>query len=143
MDLFYQKCKANKLKITPQRVAIYKVLTASVSHPSAEQIHREVKKQFPNISIDTVNRTLLTFAGAHMIDVVEGHGDPRRFDSNQTAHHHFYCVSCHKIFDFEADLLDRLALPPDMEKNFLITGKRVCLTGYCDQCRSKTADEKK
>lgn len=141
MDLFYQKCKANKLKITPQRVAIYKVLTASSVHPSAEQIHREVKKQFPNISIDTVNRTLLTFAGAHMIDVVEGHGDPRRFDSNQKEHHHFYCVSCHKIFDFEADLLEGLTLPPDMEKNFLITGKRICLTGYCDQCRSKATGE--
>lgn len=142
MDLFYKKCKANKLKITPQRVAIYKVLTASAAHPSAEQIHREVRKQFPNISIDTVNRTLLTFAGAHMIDVVEGHGDPRRFDSNQKTHHHFYCVSCHKIFDFEADLLDSLVLPPDMEKNFLITGKRICLTGYCDQCRSNSAGEK-
>lgn len=141
MDLFYKKCKANKLKITPQRVAIYKVLTASSAHPNAEQVHREVKKQFPNISIDTVNRTLLTFAGAHMIDVVEGHGDPRRFDSNQKEHHHFYCVSCHKIFDFEADLLERLTLPPDMEKNFLITGKRICLTGYCDQCRSKSTGE--
>lgn len=140
MDLFYKKCKENKLKITPQRAAIYKVLTASVSHPCAEQIHREVKKQFPNISIDTVNRTLLTFAGANMIDVVEGHGDPRRFDPNQNAHHHFYCVSCHNIFDFHADLLDSLKLPPDMEKNFLITGKRICLSGYCDQCRSKTAD---
>ena len=142
MDLFYKKCKANKLKITPQRVAIYKVLTASVSHPSAEQIHREVKKQFPNISIDTVNRTLLTFAGAHMIDIVEGHGDPRRFDPNQKTHHHFYCVSCHKIFDFQDNLLDRVPLPPEIEKNFLITGKRICLTGYCDHCRSKTASEK-
>jgi Fur family peroxide stress response transcriptional regulator len=143
LDLFYKKCKANKLKITPQRAAIYKVLTASVSHPSAEQIHREVKKEFPNISIDTVNRTLLTFADANMIDVVEGHGDPRRFDPNQNEHHHFYCVSCHNIFDFQADLLDSLKLPPDMEKNFLITGKRICLSGYCDQCRSKTAAPQK
>lgn len=142
MDLFYEKCKENKLKITPQRVAIYKVLTASVSHPNAEQIHKEVKKLFPNVSLDTVNRTLVTFAGAHMIDVVEGHGDPRRFDPNREAHHHFYCISCRKIFDFQADSIESLTLPPEIEKNFIITGKRICLTGYCDKCRSKMADTK-
>lgn len=140
MDLFYRKCKEHKLKITPQRVAIYKVLTASVAHPSAEQIHKEVKKQFPNISLDTVNRTLITFAGAHMVDVVEGHGDPRRFDPNREKHHHFYCISCRRIFDFQADSMDNWILPPEVEKNFLITGKRICLTGYCEQCRKKTAD---
>ena len=142
MDQFYEKCRQNKLKITPQRVAIYKVLTASVSHPSAEQIHKEVKKLFPNVSLDTVNRTLVTFAGTHMIDVVEGHGDPKRFDPNREAHHHFYCISCRKIFDFQADALEDLTLPPEIEKKFIITGKRICLTGYCDKCRSKMADPK-
>ncbi len=141
MDLFYKTCKANKLKITPQRVTIYKVLKASVSHPNAEQIHKEVKKQFPNISIDTVNRTLVTFAGAHLIDVVEGHGDPRRFEPNRKAHHHFYCISCHNIFDFQADALENLTLPREIEEKFLITGKRLCVKGYCDQCRNKTADK--
>lgn len=143
MDLFYEKCRKNKLKVTPQRVAIYKALTASISHPCAEQVHREVKKLFPHISLDTVNRTLVTFAAVHMIDVVEGHGDPRRFDPNQKVHHHFYCACCHKIFDFQADILEKLVLPPEIENNFLITGKRACLTGYCDKCRSKEAETKK
>lgn len=142
MDLFYKKCRENKLKVTPQRVAIYKALTTSVSHPCAEQIHREVKESFPHISLDTVNRTLITFAAAHMVDVVEGHGDPRRFDPNRDPHHHFYCMACHKIFDFQADALDSWTLPLEIEKNFLITGKRICLTGYCDQCRSKIANTK-
>ena len=142
MDLFYEKCQENKLKVTPQRVAIYKALSTSLSHPCAEQIHREVKKLFPNISLDTVNRTLITFASAHMIDVVEGYGDPRRFDPNRESHHHFYCMSCHTIFDFQADTLDNLALPSEIKEKFMITGKRICLTGYCDKCRSKTADTK-
>ncbi|WDP90698.1 MAG: transcriptional repressor [Desulfobacter sp.] len=135
MDLFYEQCKAHNLKITPQRVAVYKALSSSLSHPSADQIHKELKKEFPNISLDTVNRTLLTFAKADMIDVVEGHGDPRRFDPNRNPHHHFYCVSCRKIFDFKDDDLDRLPLSPEIENKFTVTGKRVCLTGYCDKCR--------
>lgn len=137
MDRFYKQCKAHNLKITPQRVAVYKALSSSLSHPSADQIYRELKKEFPNISLDTVNRTLITFAKADMVDVVEGQGDPRRFDPNRSAHHHFYCVSCREIFDFHDMALDRLPLPPEIEKKFNITGRRVCLTGYCDKCSSQ------
>ena len=143
MDQFYEQCRANNLKITPQRVAVFKALSSSLSHPSADQIHKELKKEFPNISLDTVNRTLITFAKADMIDVVEGHGDPRRFDPNRESHHHFYCVSCREIFDFHDTTLDQIPVSPDIERKFRITGRRVCLTGYCDKCRShgdKTAE---
>lgn len=142
MNKFYEKCRENHLKITPQRTAVYKALTQSLSHPCAEQILREVRKDFPNISLDTVNRTLLTFAGAGMIDVVEGFGDPRRFDPNQETHHHFYCISCHGIFDFHTDTLDELKLPAEIEESFQITGRRICLTGYCENCLKQRSAEK-
>lgn len=137
MEEFYAQCRANNLKITPQRVAVYKALSSSLSHPSADQIHKELKKEFPNISLDTVNRTLVTFAKAGMIDVVEGHGDPRRFDPNRGTHHHFYCISCREIFDIHDSALDRISVSPELEKKFTITGKRICLSGYCDKCRSR------
>ncbi|MEH0022143.1 MAG: Fur family transcriptional regulator [Desulfobacter sp.] len=137
MEEFYAQCRANNLKITPQRVAVYKALSSSLSHPSADQIHKVLKKEFPNISLDTVNRTLVTFAKAGMIDVVEGHGDPRRFDPNRGTHHHFYCISCREIFDIHDSALDRIPVSPELEKKFTITGKRICLSGYCDKCRSR------
>ncbi len=137
MEQFYTQCKANNLKITPQRVAVYKELSSSLSHPSADQIHKALKKEFPNISLDTVNRTLITFAKANMIDVVEGHGDPRRFDPNQESHHHFYCIACREIFDFHDSALDKITLSPEIEEKFTITGRRLCLSGYCDTCRSQ------
>ena len=141
MDRFYQQCKAHGLKITPQRVAVYKALTSSLSHPSADQVHRQVRAEFPNISLDTVNRTLITFAKAQMIDVVEGHGDPRRYDPNTLDHHHFFCVSCHRIFDFTDRELDKITLPPQIEERFTVTGSRLCLTGYCDTCRQTDGQE--
>ncbi len=59
---FLNKCKRAGLKITPQRIAIYKEVLESGNHPSAEDIYRKVKEFHPGISFDTVNRTLLTFA---------------------------------------------------------------------------------
>ena len=135
MDHFIDTCKANGLKITPQRVAVYKALEGAANHPSADRIHKELTREFPSISLDTVNRTLLTFAKIGIIDVVEGHGDPRRFDPNLGDHHHFYCLKCREIFDFHGDELEQMAHPRDLPNGFTITGKRICLTGYCDQCR--------
>jgi Fur family transcriptional regulator, peroxide stress response regulator len=136
LDRFAQSCKAHGLKITPQRVAIYKALKASKEHPSADKIHKHLLHDFPNISLDTVNRTLITFARIQIIDVVEGQGDPRRFDPNRKNHHHFYCLSCNKIFDFHDPDLDQIQLPEKVTASFTITGKRLCLTGYCDNCRN-------
>lgn len=135
MDRFTQLCKKHGLKITPQRAAVYAALKNSKEHPNADQIHKQLLHSFPNISLDTVNRTLITFARIQIIDIVEGQGDPRRFDPNREEHHHFYCLSCNKIFDFHDPDLDRIPLPEEITQTFTITGKRLCLTGYCKNCR--------
>lgn len=141
MDRFLTVCKAHKLKVTPQRVAVYNALAGSKEHPSADRIHKTLLKEFPNISLDTVNRTLLTFVKIGIIDVVEGHGDPRRFDPNQEEHHHFYCTGCNRITDFHDPDLDQLDLPQDILGKFTITGKRLCLTGFCQDCVPQAANE--
>ena len=139
LDRFYQKCKQHSLKITPQRTAVYKTLEASSSHPCADMIHKVLQKEFPNISLDTVNRTLITFSKVNIIDVVEGRGDPRRFDPNLDAHHHFHCLACNKIFDFHDTALDQITPSSDIAKKFIITGKKIVLKGYCDNCRSQAS----
>ena len=92
LNQFINKCKQHNLKITPQRIAIYQELIKSKSHPSADAIFKIIKKQFPAISFDTINRTLLTFYSIGIVDVVEGKGNPRRFDPNSKNHHHFHPV---------------------------------------------------
>jgi len=61
MRQFQVRCKAAGLKITPQRIEIYRELLLTDEHPSAEMMYEKVRKTLPNISLDTVNRTLLTF----------------------------------------------------------------------------------
>jgi transcriptional regulator len=60
IERFYKKAKEHGLKITPQRTAIYRELLKAKDHPSANIIYREIVKKIPDISFDTVNRTLLT-----------------------------------------------------------------------------------
>lgn len=134
---FIQTCRHHQLKITPQRVGIYRALIQSDKHPTADMMFRTVQEDFPNISFDTVNRTLLTFADIGVVDVVEVFGGPKRFDPDIDDHHHLHCLACGKIIDFENDAYTNLDVPASIAGTFKVLSKRVVLKGLCDACTSE------
>ena len=133
---FERACREHSLSITPQRVAIYKELVSSPDHPSAISIFTKVREYFANISLDTVNRTLLTFQEIGLAKVVESSGGPKRFDPNLEPHHHFRCISCGEIIDFRDEFYDALEVPAEIKEKFVVLEKKVHLEGFCDQCRA-------
>jgi len=137
MEAFRSKCHATGLKITPQRMAVYKVLLESVEHPSAEVVFRQVRATFPSISLDTVNRTLLTLSEMGAAFVVEGSGDAKRFDANLKNHQHFKCVKCKRIIDFHHEAFDSIHIPENLMPGYTVLRKTVYLEGYCDLCRNR------
>jgi Fur family peroxide stress response transcriptional regulator len=137
MESFKEKCRMNDLKITPQRTAIYEELLKAKDHPSADVIYRRVRKNLPTLSFDTVYRTLLSFSEMGIADVVEGYGEPKRFDPDTREHHHFRCVKCGNIIDFHSELYDNLEIPEKIRKEFTVTKKRIILEGICKDCRKE------
>jgi Fur family transcriptional regulator, peroxide stress response regulator len=127
--------KNAKLKFTPQRVLIYKLLLDNKDHPSADNLFRKVKKIHPNISFDTVHRTLLSFAEIGLVRVVEGYGDSKRYDPDIENHHHMRCLKCGSITDFHDKSYDNLKEPAGIEKQFRVVSKKVVLEGYCNKCK--------
>ncbi|KPL08358.1 hypothetical protein AMJ86_00960 [bacterium SM23_57] len=134
---FRKICHKHGMKITPQRVAIYKELLSSKKHPSASTIHRRIENYYPNISLGTVNSTLLVFAKIGLARVVESSGDPKRFDPNLEPHHHFRCIKCGKIIDFQSSAYDGITVPVEIDQRFIVLGKKVHLEGLCDKCKMK------
>lgn len=134
-DTFIKECKAFGLNITPQRIAIYKVVSNSFNHLSAEAIYRNIREAHPNISFDTVNRTLLTFTEMGIIQIVEGTGGVRRFDSNAEQHHHLRCTKCGAIIDFYYKKYNNLKIPKEIQENFFVKKKQVVIEGICNSCR--------
>lgn len=135
LNLFREKCKENHLKITPQRIFIYHELLKSKDHPNAEALHKRISEILPDISLDTVNRTLLTFARIGLINNVEGYGEPRRYDPDIKNHHHFRCVNCNSLIDFDFKPYDDIILPGKITKKYSVFNKKVLLEGFCDKCR--------
>lgn len=135
MDAFRVRCREAGLKITPQRMAVYKVLIESKQHPSAEVVFRKVREKIPHISLDTVNRTLLTLADIGVASIVEGSGDVKRFDGKQEIHQHFKCVKCKRIVDFHYKPFDNIPIPKNISRRFTVLKKTVYFEGICDLCR--------
>jgi len=142
MDRLKKLFKSNKLKFTPQRIAIYQLLKNRKDHPSTDALYRQLKKSYSSISFDTVHRTLLSFAQIGLIHVVEGNGDVKRFDPDTTDHHHVRCLQCGTIVDFHNKSYDGIHVPPEINKIFHVTSKKVVLEGYCNQCKRIVKPEK-
>ena len=136
-NTFTAKCLEQGLKITPQRSLILEELLRAKDHPTADAIYKRVRKSMPNISFDTVYRTLLLFAEIGMVSLVEGYGEQKRFEPNLHNHHHCRCIKCHAIIDFCNDSYDAIQVPEGLSKQFQVLNKRVVFEGICSKCKQK------
>ncbi len=143
MEVFQARCRQEGLRVTPQRMAIYQALLETDRHPSAEMVFRQVRQVFPTISLDTVNRTLLTLSDIGVAFVVEGSGDAKRFDADMTSHQHFKCIKCKRIIDFHHEPFDRIAVPKDLGTRFTVLRTTVYVEGLCDRCGTSRKEEQK
>ncbi len=136
-DFFGEMCRDNSLKITPQRFAVYQELLRSTDHPSADAIFRRLRNLLPNISLDTVSRTLITFHRIGLANIVEGSGEPKRFDANVEQHHHFRCTECDRIIDINSESFDTISIPEEIQRQCVVTSKTVHLEGLCGKCKGE------
>jgi len=134
LDRFKQICKNHKIKLTPQRLVIYEELIGRNDHPSTDMLYQQIQKRFPTISFDTVHRTLLTFHEIGVADIVEGTGNPKRFDGITERHHHFQCTHCKKIIDVYHKAYDHLPVPENLQKSCRVSKQTVRFEGLCEEC---------
>lgn len=133
--------RSRGLKMTPQRMAIYQALVETSSHPTAEDLHRRVRRRHPMISPNTVYYTLTVLRQAGLVHEVNYWHDRSRFDANVTSHHHLICLGCRTIQDLMDEDLDRLQVARQAAGGFKIVGHRVEFQGYCAACECRHQGE--
>ena len=132
--LLEEACKNAGLRLTHQRLEIYRELTAACDHPSAETLHQRLRKRIPTLSLDTVYRTLATLAEQGLINRVETLESQARFEATSRRHHHLICRRCGKIEDFQWPDIDSATLPQGLENWGRIDLKNVVIHGICKKC---------
>ena len=123
------------IKLTPQRLAILGFLKGNKSHPSAEDIFKAVQKQFPTMSFATVYNTLEALKNKGNIQELKIDPAKKRYDPDNTIHHHLICIKCKSILDIFKDF--KLNLSDEWTHDFDLHGNSIEFFGLCRKCKKK------
>jgi len=125
------------VKLTPQRLAIYRETARTGDHPTIETIYRHVRRKMPGLSLDTVYRTLDVFRELGLVTTIRPFPDRVRFDANMSPHHHFICRRCGATRDFDAPGLNALEIPKSARALGCVESAHLEVRGVCPACANR------
>lgn len=133
-----QRLREEGLKVTPQRIAIVRFLEGNSSHPSVEEIHREVARAFPTISLATVYNTLDTLEQIQEVQAITIDPTRKHYDPETRPHHHVICTDCRSIRDVFADYSKAISIPEELARDFEVQNTSVYFRGTCRECAASS-----
>ena len=136
VHLFSRVCRRSGIKATHQRTEIYRELAGTDEHPGAEAVYARVRKRIPEISLDTVYRTLRLLEKKGIVLRVGSLGERTRFDANTDRHAHFVCTECGFIGDLPQEGWNDVQPPREVMAG-TVKSIHVELRGLCKACRGK------
>lgn len=135
VDQVIQALRAKKLRVTPQRFAVYTNLLGRQDHPTAEQILGDLNQNGPQSSQATVYSSLQALRDAGLVREVLLEEGVCRYDANVAPHHHFRCRACGEIEDIEWDMVSAVELG-NLRPGLKVEGYEVTVHGVCDRCHT-------
>lgn len=137
LEQIREKIKERGHRLTPQRLAILKILTQSEDHPSAEMIYDQIKAEYPVTSFATVYKTIALVKELGEALELEFSNDSNRYDGKKPySHPHLICTECKKIIDPVLNSVDYLQLEIASQTGFKVVNHRLDFFGVCPECQS-------
>jgi Fur family peroxide stress response transcriptional regulator len=127
--------KRSRYKRSRQRERILELLQSTGGHPTADWIYRQLKEEFPNLSLGTVYRNLSILLEQDLICKIDFGSTFDRFDANIGPHYHFICRRCGSIVDLELPIDESLNERVNRATPFTAEQHRIEFFGVCDRCR--------
>ncbi len=138
-DSMCEKLHEGAYKITPQREVILRAFVEhGRGHLSAEDVYNLVKSRNPDIGLATVYRTLELLAELDILqkmDFGDGRSRYEFSDKEEHHHHHLVCLQCHRVAEFDDDLLETLEAVVARKSKFKIIDHDLKFYGLCRDCQ--------
>ena len=123
-------------RLTPQRMAVLKVIIGNREHLSVEQIYERVKADFPMTSLATIYKTLAVLKEMGEVLEINLSTDGARYDGNNPhPHPHLICIKCGSITDVDMTGLDGLPRKVAQKTGYRIVSHQFDFFGICPQCQ--------
>ena len=104
LNKYIKKLRNSGLRPTKQRIKICEVLfeTDKTFHFTVNELTKKIHLQTDNkISVATVYNTVHAFEKKGYLKQIPINSSQTYFDTNTTAHHHFYDVKAEKLIDLD------------------------------------------
>lgn len=125
-------------RVTPQRLAVLKILAGSSEHPSVERIYEQVAREFPTTSLATVYKTLTLLKSLdQVLELGFAHWGSRYDGKTPHPHPHAVCLGCGAIADPGLPQVDELAQEMARRSGYRIDRHQLDFFGLCPNCRKK------
>jgi Fur family peroxide stress response transcriptional regulator len=122
-------------KVTPQRLAIYNMLSSTKSHPNAEMIFNELQAMYPTMSLATVYKTMEILKEIGLVQVLNAGEDSFRYDAVTTNHPHVRCTQCGQVEDVHDINIDAFVKQVSEGTKYQIMGQQFYFHGICPNCQ--------
>ena len=119
------------MNYSKQRELILDYINNCKSHPTADKIYNEVKKEMPSISFSTVYRNLNQLVNQNKIKKISLDSKKYIYDNVKTNHAHFYCIKCGMLEDI--DIKNKVKF----NINYEIQSIELVVKGICNDCKEK------
>ena len=139
LENFKRILRDEKLRVTSQRLEVYKYVFSSHDHREADEIYMSLHRRKIGVSRATVYRTM---------DILYKHGFVRRMDIGRgrwlfeprldNSHHdHLVCVQCGEIEEFFDEEIEMRQDVVAKEFGFSLVRHIHQLFGICNNCREQ------
>jgi len=126
---------------TIQRKVVHETLMRQKNHPTVEELHAEIQKDYPAISKTTVYRNLRILAQDGMVRQVMLLDGLERYEGQLAPHYHFKCRVCGEILDVEIPSLAYMEIFIKDRYGFLVESHDIVFHGICADCKLKLEGE--
>jgi Fur family peroxide stress response transcriptional regulator len=125
-------------RLTPQRLALLKIIARGDGHHSVDQIYELIKTDFPTTSLATIYKTLSLLKDMGEVLEVNFAHLGSRYDGNKPyPHPHIVCTKCGQIIDSDFDALAELSLEMARKTGYQITHSQLNFFGRCPKCQQE------
>ncbi|EDX87605.1 transcriptional regulator, Fur family [Synechococcus sp. PCC 7335] len=133
-DEIVQTLKSKRLRVTPQRFAVYANLLGRQDHPTAEQLLKDLNQNGPTSSQATIYSSLQALRDVGLIRDVLLEEGVCRYDANVGLHHHFRCKHCGSIEDVPWEQFQQMDTA-QLRNGLRMESYEVTVHGVCDHCQ--------
>jgi Fur family ferric uptake transcriptional regulator len=138
-EIFEAYLRSRNLNHSKPRDDILEVLLASTGHPSAQELHDQVRQKNPRIGFSTVYRNLRLLEECGLARSMDYGDGTQRYEPNRFQHHHIICSSCNRTVEFLSPELESLLRQAQQRHDFRPQSHAVRILSVCADCKKAAA----